>query len=133
MLRFHKRSRDKSGKCNALATGNSDDVVVGVLFVIDPSERSKIDEAEGLNKGYLDTTVTVLDAHDRRRKALTYLATPDFVDDSLKPYTWYKDFVVSGSKEHGLPADYVAEFVDAIEAVADPDEIRDRRERAILG
>jgi hypothetical protein len=104
-----------------------------VLFAIDPAERSKLDHAEGLNNGYRDATVTVVNSQGRRRKVLTYLATPDFVDGSLKPYTWYKDFVVSGSTEHGLPADYVAEFVEAVEAVADPNKSRDRRERAILG
>jgi hypothetical protein len=44
VLRFHKRSTDKSGKCNAFATGN-DDRVIGVLFSFDPAERAKLDQA----------------------------------------------------------------------------------------
>jgi transposase-like protein len=36
-LRFHKRSTDKSGKCNAFASGN-DKSVIGVLFSFDPAE-----------------------------------------------------------------------------------------------
>jgi cation transport regulator ChaC len=133
VLRFHKRSRDKSGKCNVFATANSADRVLGVLFAIDKAERSKLDGAEGLNKGYHDATVTVINEHGRRRKVLTYVATPDSIDDNLKPYTWYKDFVVSGAKECGLPTDYVSEFIEAVEAVDDPDEKRAQRERAILG
>ena len=46
-LRFHKRSKDKSGKCNAFASGN-DNSVIGVLFSFDPAERAKLDEAEGV-------------------------------------------------------------------------------------
>lgn len=45
-LRFHKRSRDKSAKCNAFASGNN--TVIGVLFSFDPAERAKLDEAEGV-------------------------------------------------------------------------------------
>ena len=40
-LRFHKRSMDKSGKCNAFATGN-DGCVIGVLFSFDPAERDNL-------------------------------------------------------------------------------------------
>ena len=29
------------------------------------------------------------------------------IDDSLRPYTWYKDFVVDGAKEHDLPEAYI--------------------------
>ncbi len=34
--------------------------------------------------------VTVINEKGRRQKVLTYLATPDYIDDSLKPYRWYK-------------------------------------------
>lgn len=32
VLKFHKRSKDGSGKCNALFTGVATDVVFGVVF-----------------------------------------------------------------------------------------------------
>lgn len=131
VLRFHKRSKDQSGKCDAFETGDDADRVIGVLYAIDPTERHNLDAAEGLNKGYRDATVTVLDAQGRRMKALVYLATPDFIDDSLRPYTWYKHHVLTGAFEHRLPADYVIEFVESAEAQPDPDEERDRRERSV--
>ena len=55
------------------------------------------------------------------------------IDEALKPYSWYKDHVLAGSQEHGLPPDYVAEFIEAVEAVEDPDAKRDKKERAMLG
>ncbi len=80
-LRFHKRSMDKSGKCNAFATGN-DDRVIGVLFSFDPAERDNLDKAEGLGSGYEHSMVTVINDKSRWQKVLTYLATPDYIDDS---------------------------------------------------
>jgi hypothetical protein len=111
VLRFHKRSQDNSGKCNAFHTGNADDRVIGVLFRIDASERPELDKAEGLGKGYDEAWVTVIDGDGRRKKALTYLAAPDFVDDTLQPYSWYKDFVLSGATEHGIPVEYIRQSV----------------------
>lgn len=131
-LRFHKRSTDGSGKCNAVATGDENSVI-GVLFSFDPAERAKLDKAEGVGSGYEHATVTVINDQGRRRKVLTYLATPDYIDDNLKPYAWYKDFVLAGGREHDLPPGYIAEYIEAVEATDDPDEARDKKQRATLG
>jgi cation transport regulator ChaC len=131
-LRFHKRSTDKSGKCNAFASGE-DNSVVGVLFSFDPTERVELDKAEGVGSGYEHAMVTVVNDKGRRRKVLTYLATPDYIDNSLKPYDWYKDFVLAGGREHGLPPEYVAEYIESVEAIQDLDKARDKKQRATLG
>lgn len=130
-LRFHKRSIDKSGKCNAFASGN-DSSVIGVLFSFDSAERPKLDKAEGVGRGYEPAMVTVINEKGRRRKVLTYLATPKYIDDSLKPYNWYKDFVLAGCSEHGLPLKYIAEYIQSVEAIEDPDKARDKEQRAAL-
>jgi hypothetical protein len=132
MLRFHKRSTDKSGKCNAFACGN-DNTVIGVLFSFNPAERAKLDEAEGVGSGYEHAMVTVINDKGRRRKVLTYLSTPDYIDDSLKPYGWYKAFVLAGGTEHGLPPAYIAEYIQSVEAIEDPNKTRDKKQRATLG
>ncbi|CAN5872561.1 hypothetical protein BH11PSE3_BH11PSE3_08890 [soil metagenome] len=131
VLRFHKRSTDKSGKCNAFA-GGVDDSVIGVLFSFDPSERAKLDEAEGAGSGYEHKLVMVVNDKGLRRKVLTYLATSDYIDDSLKPYDWYKYFVLAGGTEHGLPSEYIANFIESVEAIEDPNKARDHKERATL-
>ncbi len=133
VLRFHKRSNiDESGKCNAFASGD-ENCVIGVLFSFDPAERVKLDKAEGVGKGYEHAMVTVINDKGRRRKVLTYLATPDYIDDSLKPFSWYKDFVLAGGREHGLPPEYIAEYIESVEAIEDPDRSRDKMQRATLG
>ena len=131
-LRFHKRSVDGSGKCNAFAA-SAEDQVIGVLFSFDPVERARLDRAEGLGKGYDYATVTVIDDKGRRRKVLTYLATADYIDDVLKPYGWYKDHVLTGATEHGLPPEYISDYIQAIEATGDPDEKRELKERSTPG
>jgi hypothetical protein len=132
-LRFHKRSKkDGSAKCDAFATLDEDAAVVGVLFKFDPAERGKLDAAEGAGKGYDARVVTVVNHDGRRRKVLSYFASPDAIDASLKPYTWYKDHVMAGAKEHNLPPNYIAQYIDAVEAVEDPDKERDKKERATI-
>lgn len=130
-LRFHKRSIDKSGKCNAFASGDNENVV-GVLFSFDPAERSKLDVAEGLGRGYAHARVTIINEAGYRQKVLTYLATCDYIDDSLKPYSWYKDFVLAGAREHGLPPAYIEEYIASVEAIDDPNTTRDKEQRATL-
>ncbi|MET4216960.1 gamma-glutamylcyclotransferase (GGCT)/AIG2-like uncharacterized protein YtfP [Bradyrhizobium sp. LB14.3] len=131
-LRFHKRSKDQSGKCNAFASGNNNEVI-GVLFSFDPAERAKLDEAEGLGAGYEHAIVTVINEEGRRRKVLTYLATPEYIDDTLKPYGWYKDLVLAGAAEHDLPPEYIEACIHSVEAIDDPNKIRDKKRRATLG
>ncbi|MGO7542389.1 gamma-glutamylcyclotransferase family protein [Rhizobium ruizarguesonis] len=128
-LRFHKRSVDKSGKCNAFATGDENSVI-GVLFSFAPAERAALDKAEGVGSGYEPVTVTVVNSKGRRRKVLT--ATPDYIDDRLKPYGWYKDFVLAGGREHDLPPEYIAEYIESVEADVDTDKTRDEKQGATL-
>lgn len=123
-LRFHKRSKDKSGKCNAFAMGNGSSVI-GVLFSFDLAERAKLDEAEGVGGGFENKMVTIINDKGRRQKVLTYTARPEFIDDSLKPYGWYKDIVLAGCKEHCLPPEYIAESVGSVETIEDTDKTED--------
>lgn len=130
-LRFHKLSKDGSGKCNVLASGDGDSVV-GVLFSFDLAERATLDKAEGVGNGYEHAIVTVINEEGRRRKVLTYVADSEHIDDGLKPYTWYKELVLAGAAEHYLPAEYVADCIEPVEAIVDLNAARDHRERSAL-
>jgi len=121
-LRFHKWSRkDQSAKCDALFTGNPEDVVIGALFEIPRDERGPLDRAEGLGFGYEEKRVTVTDALGNSVDAFTYCATS--TDPSLLPHSWYLNHV---------PADYL-DAIAATPSQEDPDRKRDARERAIYG
>ncbi|MBC2805974.1 gamma-glutamylcyclotransferase [Rhizobium ruizarguesonis] len=129
-LRFHKRGKDKSGKCNADFTGSADDRVLGVLFTVPAAELGKLHSAEGRGYGYDDHSLEVQMADGATVKALTYLAATTHIDDSLAPYGWYWDFVDAGAREHGLPAMYREAHIDSVQHHPDPDAQRDRDERA---
>lgn len=130
-LRFHKRSRDGSGKCDAfIVSGGAG--VMGVLFSFEAADRPALDRAEGRGSGYDDAIVTVHDGNGRSMDALTYFAHPNYIDSRLKPYGWYRELVLEGAREHGLPKQYVADRIELIEAIEDTDLARDAKERVAL-
>jgi hypothetical protein len=84
-LRWHKRSVDRSGKCSIVPSASAAAVV---------------------QHGYAELTVYVQSSQGVV-SAQTYVAEPTCVDNSLRPYAWYRDLVVSGAESHNLPAEYV--------------------------
>jgi hypothetical protein len=129
-LRFHKRSVDGSAKCNALFTGILSDTVFGVVYELPPSEKSILDRAEGLGRGYHEERLRVLLPNGDELDICTYIADPTAIDDGLKPYSWYKEFVLAGADEHQLPPEYVDSHIRAVPTIADPDRTRERKRRA---
>lgn len=126
-LRFHKSARDGSAKCNAEETGNPNDRVTGVVFEIANTEKPDLDRHEALGFGY-DEKQVELKTGKGYLKAWMYYATR--INDSLKPFHWYKDHVLIGARESGLPADYIAQ-IEAVESIDDPKPKRHERELSI--
>ena len=127
-LRFHKHGRDDSGKCDAFYTGNHSHVVTGVLYEIDASEKSVLDQAEGLGNGYDEKEVSVSDAAGNVAKAVSYYAT--HINSSLLPFTWYKDHVLIGAREANIPKEYIAR-IEGVDTVGDPCREREFEQLAI--
>jgi hypothetical protein len=105
---------------------------VGVIFDIDERQKSALDAAEGLRKGYKEKATTVLDESGKKRTVFLYVANANSIDTRLRPYSWYKRFVVEGARQHALPNEYV-EFIAAFPEMEDGDRERDRKERSIAG
>lgn len=118
-LRWHKRSRDGSGKCDVVPVGDASKVVYGVLYEITVGNKGALDRAEGLGQGYEERQVEVV-CGGHRRAASIYYATE--IDPSLKPSSQYKAFVVAGAKEHNLPGAYVERLM-ATETMQDPTDL----------
>lgn len=127
-LRFHKRSHDGSGKCDAYETGRAHDCVHGVVFRIARDEIPALDKAEGLGVGYEKKQVQLFNAGSPALVAFTYYAID--VRKGLSPYCWYKEHVLRGAEEHGLPQDYISRL-RAIGHVDDDDPARIARETQI--
>jgi hypothetical protein len=127
-LRFHKRGRDGSAKADACLTGDTRDRVLGVVFRIAARELSALDRCEGCGRGYDRHRVSLVLADGTAAEAFTYRAT-DIAPD-LRPFTWYREHVLRGAREHRLDAAYVR----AIEQVAvrdDPDRARHASELSV--
>jgi hypothetical protein len=128
-LRFHKISnKDGTAKCDIFETGKQSQIVMGVVFDIPESEKPLLDKAEGVGNGY-ETKDVAVELHDSFIiEAYTYYAT--HIDPSLRPFHWYKQHVLAGALEHGLPEDYIR-TIHAIESIDDPDDKRHQNELAI--
>ncbi|MGQ0430208.1 MAG: gamma-glutamylcyclotransferase family protein [Gammaproteobacteria bacterium] len=119
-LRWHKRSKDGSGKCSIEETGRREDFVWGVLYELNSADKIELDRFEGLGSGYGERRVAV-SSQEKNLSVLAYYATS--VDPNVRPYRWYRELVVAGAREHGLPEEYIRSL-EAISAIEDPDEKR---------
>lgn len=106
-LRFHKIGRDGSGKADAFFTGRGDDVVWGVVYELSRQDKTALDLAEGLGRDYFEHRVSVIAGDGKPLVASLYTASPMMIDGRLEPFSWYKEMVVSGARQQGLPAEYV--------------------------
>ncbi|PXX92397.1 hypothetical protein DIT71_04145 [Marinobacter vulgaris] len=128
-LRFHKAAMDGSAKCDAAETEDPQDRVIGVVYEIADNEKPDLDRHEALGRGYDEKHVELVTGEGYLR-AWMYFATR--INTSLKPFHWYKDHVLIGARENGLPADYIAQ-IEAVESINDPRYKRHERELAIYG
>lgn len=120
--------KDSSGKCDACKTGNDKDFVYGVVYEISDRDKPELDRREDLGYGYGEKTVEVVSAGHRLFRAITYYAIR--IDPLLKPFHWYKEHVLIGAKENGLPETYI-QMLSAVVSVDDPVQVRCKKELAI--
>jgi len=116
-LRFHKRSKDKSGKCNIVTDINNN--VYAAVYEIHESEKPALDNAEGVGYGYRTVTLEV----SGYGECFTYVAEQAYIDDSLIPYSWYKELVLAGCEKLNFPDDYI-DFIRAVPVTEDSNEKR---------
>ena len=132
VMRFHKIGTDGSGKCALIATGDDADVVYGVLFEFASADLPGLDREEGVHLGgYARCSIRPRLADGTAVGAMTYIAGERFIDAACVPFDWYRDLVVAGAREHGLPPQYVEELAQT-PAVPDPDAARAARARRLL-
>lgn len=127
-LHWHLVGNDGSGKCNVVDTGDPDDRVHGVLFELDATRLDALHAAEGPAYDFLELAT----GHAGGQvTAAIYRGRAEWLDDALAPFAWYRDFVVTGAAEHGLPADWIA-GLGRVPARPDPDVERAAENRVIL-
>ncbi len=128
-LAFHKLSTDGSGKCD-LFESSPDSLSYGVLYALSPADKTILDEVEGLGRGYHETSLR-LSCNNISYQPYAYLAAHTHVDAALRPYHWYKAFVLTGARHHNLPKSYIDE-IESVDSMPDPDTSRDASNMALL-
>jgi gamma-glutamylcyclotransferase len=118
-LDFSKLSKDGSGK--ATVSPRDGHHVWGVLYEVDDTDLARLDKGEGT--GYKRSKVTVRTADGIPVEAWVYIATKPITTHELRPYTWYKRFLVEGAQEHLIPPEYITRLRE-IDAMIDPDSKR---------
>lgn len=123
-LRFNKRSQDGSGKANVESQEGAQ--TWGVLYTISEKDLKILDDGE---KGY-DRVKMLVRINGLAVEAWVYLASNPDNDPMLRPYSWYKRFLVEGAREHAITSVYIAQL-EQIEVVQDKNAKREGRKRAI--
>lgn len=127
-LCWNKRSSDGSGKCSVTETGHPKHVVWGVAYEMSASDKSSLDRAEGLGRGYGERAVKI-HTQGGRLSATIYYATS--ISPGIRPYDWYRDLVIAGAREHQLPEEYVR-ILEKVATVTDSDVDRAAKNLRLL-
>jgi gamma-glutamylcyclotransferase (GGCT)/AIG2-like uncharacterized protein YtfP len=127
-LKFHKKGKDSSAKCDAFFTGDKKDFVLGVLYEIGEQDKKILDNIEGLGQGYDEKIVEIRTFEGKTFYASTYIATD--IDMTLKPFSWYVYHVLKGALENSFPIEYVNN-INSVESIIDVNKERERKELLI--
>ncbi len=126
-IRFHKRSNDGSAKADAVVSAVPSDRVWGVVYRLSRDEKPELDRHEFLGVGY-DEELVAVNTENGSVEAWMYVARRDAIDDTLRPYSWYRDYVIVGARQHRLPFCYISNLM-AVETTVDPDAKRREQNR----
>lgn len=134
-LFFHNRGIDDfSGKCNIVPVNDLSQEVYGVLYEIKEEERYLLDRSEGLGISTQEIILKVYPVNTQEEGvfAFTYVAHKDNVFEDLVPFSWYKEMVISGAKEHQLPENYI-HHLEQYACSEDPNVQRANKQKRVLG
>ena len=85
----------------------ADDRVCGVLHACDAGALAALDLAEAYPHGY-DRIEAPVRTADGARRAIAYVGTPGFVNDSCLPTRRYLNILLQGARAAGLAPGYIA-------------------------
>lgn len=123
-LRFHKRSADSSAKCGIETPGEG---VYVAVYEMSRADKALLDRIEGVGQGYAEQTIAV-PGFDL---CATYVAEPNYIDESLQPYDWYLELVLLGCRYLEFPEPYIASIA-AVESIPDPDHARRQQNVSLI-
>ncbi len=111
-----KAGSDGSAKANLRADPRAH--VWGALYRLGPGQLEILDRFEG---GYERLQVQVQSPRGASHAALTYRSERRTGDPV--PFDWYRQLILEGAREHGLPEDWLA-WLEALPSRPDPERAR---------
>lgn len=102
-LVFNKVGGDGSGKANLVEDPGA--LAWGVVFQVGVSDWASLDEFE---PGYARVTCSVIADSGETLGAQVYLGVGETRD--TPPHDWYRDHLIRGAVEHGLPTEIIREI-----------------------
>jgi hypothetical protein len=128
---INKYSKDGSGKANIVATSDTNDEIIGIIFNIDKSEKERLDISEN---GYEVIELEAETLNEETLEVLLYSATdPQKIRDNLRPYDWYKEFIIRGAKLYKLPEYYIKNTLEVTcQAMPDVKEKRSKEKWSFI-
>lgn len=130
-LRFHKKSRDGSSKCDMPPAQRPGARIYGALYSIEVCQKRRLDQVECAGAGYAEVSLAVMTDYGPI-EAFSYVAQSAFIQESLLPYHWYKRLVVEGATFHRFPESYIA-AITAVPSKQDPRPERAEENLRVLG
>jgi gamma-glutamylcyclotransferase len=85
---------------------------------MDETERHRLDRVEGLGRGY-ELLRAQVRTPNGPRVAFTYTGSAGSLDDTVRPYSWYKRILVRGARQNQLPQAYINQL-QSVPTVEDP-------------
>jgi len=102
-LIFNKLGRDGSGKANIVCRAGR--IVHGIIYKMNVSDLDALDEIE---KGYRRISIWVNSREEKPARVETYEA--EMLTHDPVPFDWYREHILTGAREHGLPGEYVRQL-----------------------
>lgn len=134
-LAFRKDSHDGSAKCDLVHNPGRCIKAEGVVYRMPLAAKSVLDRFEGVGVGYrvetIEAKLALAVEEKQTLSCFVYLAEPPWVDQRKLPYSWYRDFVLSGGIDHGL-SDSWRGFVESHPVQLDTDVERHSKNQKIL-
>ena len=97
------------------------------VFEISREDKITLDRIEGVGEGYSEIFLRI----PGFSQCVSYAAAESHIEDSLKPYDWYKELVLLGARFHRFPDDYLDQ-IESVPAIDDPDPIRRLRQWKVV-
>ena len=109
----HKSSTREGGTLDIVPS--EEGTVEGVLYQIPDTDKSKIDEKEGVNSGAYEPVIVDIEVMDGKtvKDVISYQVRKKVNSSPASPE--YKKSVLSGAKAHGLSEDYMISLQAVLE------------------